>query len=241
MLNRFVCVVALAGLAGSALAQTPSYGLLFEVSSDGSTWTRTANVDVTSGAKSLQFRISSYFTAGTQVTTAEGTGNALAFTRFTGSNILQNFGASFSGDLVTSYQRDVPNGNAAALQQSQTASGRVLGQAGTPLSFASQLYTTLPANPVYITQIFSGSITIGNGNAAAWVRTITLTNNTFGAGSAPGLTFYHDGSLVSKQSGAPINAGAAEMLFATINVVPAPAATALLGLGGLVATRRRRA
>ncbi|MBS0187686.1 MAG: hypothetical protein JSS51_06425 [Planctomycetes bacterium] len=241
MLKGLVCVGLLAASAGSAMAQTPSYGLLFEVSSDGSTWTRTANVDVSSGAKSLLFRVSSYFSAGTQVTTAEGTGNALAFTRFTGSNILQNFGASFSGDLVTSYQRDVSNGNAAALQQSQTAAGRVLGQAGTPLSFASQLYSTLPSNPVYMTQIFSGSITIGNGNAAAWVRTITFTNNTFGAGSTAGLTFYHDGSLIAKQSGAPDNAGAPEMLFATINVVPAPAATALLGLGGLVATRRRRA
>ncbi|MBN8598618.1 MAG: LPXTG cell wall anchor domain-containing protein [Planctomycetes bacterium] len=38
----------------------------------------------------------------------------------------------------------------------------------------------------------------------------------------------------------PVNAGSPEFQFATIEVIPAPAGAALLGLGGLVAARRRR-
>lgn len=242
MLKGFVCIAAVAGLATGALAQSaPSYGLLFEVSTDGSTWTRNLNVDVSSGAKSVLFRVSSYFTEGMQVTTADGTGNAVALARFTGSNVMTNFGNGFNGDLVTSYQRDLSNGNAAFLQQSQSAGNRILGQAGTPLSFASQLFTSLPGSPIYVSQIASGSITIGNNTAGAMVRTIVFTNNSFGSGATAGLTFYNEASPVSKQSAAPSNAGSAQFLFATIEVVPAPGAAALLGLGGLVAARRRRA
>ncbi|MBX3390112.1 MAG: hypothetical protein KF691_11755 [Phycisphaeraceae bacterium] len=242
MLKGFVCFAAVAGLATGALAQSaPSYGLLFEVSTDGSTWTRNLNVDVSTGAKSVLFRVSSFFTEGTQVTTADGTGNAVAVARFTGSNVMTNFGNGFNGDLVTAYQRDLPNGNAAFLQQSQSGGNRILGQAGTPLSFASQLFTTLPDNPIYVQQIASGSIVIGNNTLAAFVRSIVFTNNTFGSGSAAGLTFYNAASPISKQSGVPSNAGSPEFLFATIDVIPAPSAAALLGLGGLVAARRRRA
>ncbi|MBX3379799.1 MAG: PEP-CTERM sorting domain-containing protein [Phycisphaeraceae bacterium] len=241
MLKGLVFVAAAAGLATSALAVVPvdpSYGLLFEVSTDGSNWTRDLGVDVSSGAKSVFFRVSSFFTPGTQVTTPDGTSNAVVFARFTGSNSMSNFGSGQNGDLVTNYQRDVPNGNAAFLQQSQSGGKRIFGQAGTPLSFASQLLLTLPTEPVFMTQIASGKITIGNNNLGAMVRTIVFTNNTFGSGATPGLSFYRDGS---QQTGAPDNAGAPEFLFATIEVVPAPGAMALLGLGGLVAARRRRA
>lgn len=240
MLKGFICMAAVAGLATSALAQSASYGLRFEVSTDGSTWTQNLGVDVSTGSKDVYFRVSSFFTAGTQITTAEGTGNAVALARFTGSNVLTNFGNGFYGDLVTSYTRTLPNGNAAFLQQSQSAGNRILGQSGTPLSFASQLFTTLPPTTL-VTEIASGKITIGNNDVAAMVRTIVFTNNSFGAGSAAGLTFYHDGSPISKQSGAPVNAGSPEFQFATIEVIPAPSAAALLGLGGLAAMRRRRA
>lgn len=235
--------VAAAGFAASAMAAVPvapAYGLLYEVSTDGSTWTRNLGVDVSTGSKDVFFRVSSFFTPGTQVTTAEGTGNAVVLARFTGTNKLTNFGNGFFGDLVTNYTREVPNGNAAFLQQSQVAGNRILGQTGTPLSFASQLFTTLPPTTLS-TVIASGKITIGNNDLAAFVRTIVFTNNSFGAGTAAGLTFYHDGSPISKQSGVPINAGSAEFQFATIEVIPAPGAAALLGLGGLVVARRRRA
>jgi len=241
MMKGIFGFVAVAGLATGALAQSASYGLLYEVSTDGNTWTRNLNVDVSTGSKDVFFRVSSFFTAGVQVTTAEGTGNALAMARFTGSNRITNFGNGFYGDLVTNYQRDVSNGNAAFLQQSQSAGNRILGQAGTATSFASQLYTILPLTPLFVTQIASGKITIGNSDPAAFVRTLIFSNNSFGAGATPGLTFYHDGSLISKQSGVPINAGSPDFQFATIEVVPAPGAAALLGLGGLVVARRRRA
>lgn len=239
MLKGFLCMATVAGLATSALAQSASYGLRFEVSTDGSAWTQNLGVDVSTGSKDVFFRVSSFFTAGTQVTTAEGTGNAVALARFTGSNTLTNFGNGFYGDLVTSYTRTVSNGNAAFLQQSQVAGNRILGQASTPLSFASQLFTTLPPTTL-VTEIAAGKITIGNNDVAAMVRTIVFTNNSFGAGATPGLTFYHDGSPISKQTGVPVNAGSPEFQFATIEVIPAPSAAALLGLGGLVASRRRR-
>ncbi|MBL8888293.1 MAG: hypothetical protein JNK16_16670 [Phycisphaerales bacterium] len=240
MLKGFLCMATVAGLATSALAQSASYGLRFEVSTDGSVWTQNLGVDVSSGSKDVFFRVSSFFTAGTQITTAEGTGNAVALARFTGTNTFTNFGNGFYGDLVTSYTRTLPNGNAAFLQQSQVAGNRILGQTGTPLSFASQLFTTLPPTTL-VTEIASGKITIGNNTAQAFVRTIVFTNNSFGAGAAAGLTFYHDGSPISKQSGVPVNAGSPEFQFATIEVIPAPGAAALLGLGGLAFARRRRA
>lgn len=57
MKNGFVLAIAVAGLAASA--QAASYGLLFEVSGDGGmTWSQNLNVDVTSGSKNVNFRIS---------------------------------------------------------------------------------------------------------------------------------------------------------------------------------------
>ncbi|HEX8878287.1 MAG TPA: PEP-CTERM sorting domain-containing protein [Phycisphaerales bacterium] len=225
MKNGFVLTVAIAGLAASA--QAASYGLLFEVSGDGgANWTQNLNVDVSSGSKLVNFRISAYFQDGVTVN-----GNqAVAFNRFTGSNIVTNWGSGFAGDQLVSYSRDVSGGNAAVLSSSQTASGRVLGNT-TSLSFASQLLLSLPANPVYTTQILSGQIRIGNNTPGSFVRTIELRNNTLTT-----LNFYGAGSTTA---GAPL--GDLANSNAVINVIPTPASMALLGLGGLVAARRRRA
>ena len=225
MKNGFVVAIAVAGLAASA--QAASYGLLFEVSGDGgANWTQNLNVNVTNGAAIVQFRISAYFQEGVTVN-----GNqAVAFNRFTGSNIITNWGSGFAGDQLQSYQRDVSGGNAAVLSTSQSAAGRILGNT-TSLSFASQLLLSLPANPVFVTQILSGQIRIGNSAPNAWVRTIELKNNTLTT-----LTFYGAGST----SAGPA-LGDLVHSTATINVIPTPASLALIGLGGLVAARRRRA
>lgn len=225
MKNGFVLAIAVAGLAASA--QAASFGLLFEVSGDGgSSWTQNLNVDVTSGAATVKFRISAYFQDGVTVN-----GNqAVAFNRFTGSNIITNWGSGFAGDQLQTYTRDVPSGNAALLTSTQTPGGRVLGN-GTALSFASQLLLTLPANPVYVTQILSGQIRIGNNTPGSFVRTISLGNNSLSA-----LNFYGAGSTTA-------GAALGDLMHsnATINVIPTPASAALIGLGGLVAVRRRRA
>lgn len=225
MKNGFVLAIAVAGLAASA--QAASYGLLFEVSGDGgSSWTQNLNVDVTSGAATVKFRISAYFQDGVTVN-----GNqAVAFNRFTGSNLITNWGTGFAGDQLQSYTRDVSSGNAAILSTTQTAAGRVLGN-GTALSFASQLLLTLPATPVYVTQVLSGQIRIGNNTPGSFVRTISLQNNSLST-----LNFYGAGSTTA---GAPT--GDLVNSNAIINVIPTPASAALIGLGGLIAARRRRA
>lgn len=225
MKNGFVLAIAVAGLAASA--QAASYGLLFEVSGDGGmTWSQNLNVDVTSGSKNVNFRISAYFQDGVTVN-----GNqAVAFNRFTGSNLITNWGSGFAGDQLLSYTRDVPQGNAAILSSSQTPGGRVLGN-GTALSFASQILLALPATPTYVTQILSGQIKIGNNVPGAFVRTISLQNNSLSA-----LNFYGAGSTTAGPA-----LGDLVHSTAVINVIPAPASLALVGLGGLVAARRRRA
>ncbi|MBY0114229.1 MAG: PEP-CTERM sorting domain-containing protein [Phycisphaerales bacterium] len=225
MKNGFVLAIAVAGLAASA--QAASYGLLFEVSGDGgANWTQNLNVDVTSGAATVKFRISAYFQDGVTVN-----GNqAVAFNRFTGSNIITNWGSGFAGDQLQTYTRDVSSGNAAILSTTQTAAGRLLGNT-TALSFASQLLLNLPSSPVYTTQILSGQIKIGNTAPGAFVRTIELKNN-----SQISLNFYGAGSTTAGPAlGDLVNSNA------VINVIPAPASLALVGLGGLVAARRRRA
>lgn len=225
MKNGFVLAIAVAGLAASA--QAASFGLLFEVSGDGgANWTQNLNVDVTSGAATVKFRISAYFQDGVTVN-----GNqAVAFNRFTGSNFISNWGSGFAGDQLQSYTRDVSSGNAALLTSTQSPAGRTLGNA-TPLSFASQLLLVLPGTPVYVTQILSGQIRIGNSAPGSFVRTIELRNNTLST-----LSFYGQGSTTA---GAAL--GDLVHSTATINVIPTPATAALIGLGGLVAARRRRA
>lgn len=225
MKNGFVLAIAVAGLAASA--QAASFGLLFEVSGDGGmSWSQNLGVDVTNGPKNVNFRVSAYFQDGVTVN-----GNqAVAFNRFTGSNLVSNWGSGFAGDQLVSYQRDTTGGNAAVLSSTQTPGGRVLGNA-TNLSFASNLLLTLPANPVYVTQILSGVIKIGNNTPGAFVRTISLQNNSLSQ-----LLFYGVGSTTAgAATGDLVNSNA------VINVIPTPASAALIGLGGLVAARRRRA
>jgi hypothetical protein len=188
-------------------------------------------VNVAPGA-TVKFRFGAYFDAGTQVTTTDGTGNALALNRFTGSNQFSNFAA---GDAFQAIVRTSTAGNAALIA---TAGGTIGGTGIT--SFGGQLLldvSGLVGNPQTYYQIYTGEINLGDANLA--LRTLVFSNKTFGSGSTKGLTFYHDASQANKQSGQPETGR--EDITASINVIPTPASLALIGLGGLVAARRRRA
>jgi hypothetical protein len=241
MMKGIACIATIAGLASGAMAQTGAYGLLFQVSTDGgATWSQNANIDVSGGAQTVMFTISSYFDPAVQVTTADGTGGAVALARFTGSNIITNFGRAADGDLLQSYVRDTTSGNALFSQSSQNGANRILGVANNGSSFASQLLLSYPGSPIFVQQIAHGTLVIGNGQLTSFVRTISLTNNTFGTGTIAGLTFYNDASPSKKQSAAP-SFGSLAILGASINVVPSPAGGTLFALVGLAAARRRRA
>lgn len=218
-------IAAVVGIAGLAAAANAAWGLKFEVW-DGAAWV--SSVNVAPGA-TVKFRFGAYFDAGTQVTTGDGTGNAVALNRFTGSNQFSNFAA---GDAFQALTRTASSGNVALLQ----TSGGTIGTTAIT-SFGGQLLLNLPGSPETYYQIYTGEINLGDANLA--LRTLVFSNKTFGSGTTKGLTFYHDASAANKQSGQP-ETGRAD-ITASINVIPTPASLALIGLGGLVAARRRRA
>ncbi len=218
-------IAAVVGIAGLATAANAAWGCKFEVW-DGAAWV--SSVNVAPGA-TVKFRFGAYFDAGTQVTTADGTGNALALNRFTGSNQFSNFAA---GDAFQALVRTASSGNVALLQ----TSGGTIGTTAIT-SFGGQLLLSLPSAPETYFQIYTGEINLGDANLA--LRTLVFSNKTFGSGTTKGITFYHDASANNKQSNQP-ETGRAD-ITASINVIPTPASLALIGLGGLVAARRRRA
>ncbi|MBL8888291.1 MAG: PEP-CTERM sorting domain-containing protein [Phycisphaerales bacterium] len=227
MKSMIAGVVAVAGLAAGANA---AWGLKFEVW-NGSAWASTVSAvqgDV------VKFRFGAYFDAATPpvITTADGTGTAQALTRFTGSNQATGFAA---GDVFQNVVRTISSGNPALI----VVAGATIG--GTAVtSFGSQLFLADVPFETY-KEIYVGEVKVG---ADVNARLITIKNKTFGSGNTAGLTFYNNASLVNKQSGAPQTSGPGRVdQEATIDVkaIPAPASLALIGLGGLVAARRRRA
>ena len=225
MKSMIAGVVAVAGLAAGANA---AWGLKFEVW-NGAAWT--SNV-VVSANTVVQFRFGAYFDADSPpvITTADGTGTAQAMTRFTGSNQATGFAA---GDIFQNVVRTISSGNAALIQ----IAGATIGTTAVT-SFGSQLFLADIPFETY-KQIYTGEVKVG---ADMSDRLIEIKNKTFGSGNTAGLTFYNTASLVNKQSGAPQTSGPGRQdITASIRVIPAPSALALIGLGGLVAARRRRA
>jgi len=212
-------VALVSSLAGAA------WGLKFEVSSDGgATWTN--NVNALPG-QTITFRLGSYFDVGTKVTTADGTGNAMALNRFTGSNQFTNFGM---GDMFGSLVRTATSG----AQSIVSTSGGTIGTTAIT-SFAGQLLLSLPNTPETYYQIYWGEIKLSSANFTP--RVLTFKNRTFGSGTTKGLTFYHDASPTNKQTGQPDEPRTD--LEASINVIPTPSSLAVLGVAGVLLRRRR--
>ncbi|MBX3390114.1 MAG: PEP-CTERM sorting domain-containing protein [Phycisphaeraceae bacterium] len=223
-------IAAVAGVAGLAAGANAAYGLKFEVW-NGAAWV--SSVTATAG-DTVKFRFGVYFdpNSAPTITTADGTGTAQALTRFTGSNQAVGFQGT---DNFQNIVRTISSGNPALT----TVAGATIGTSAVT-SFGSQLFLAdVPFEPYK--EIYVGEVKL---DAAGLNHVITLQNKTFGSGSTAGLTFYNSASPVNKQSGAPQAGGPGRVdMNATITVegIPAPGSLALLGLGGLVAARRRRA
>lgn len=231
MKSMIAGMVVVAGLAAGANA---AWGLRFEVRlNDADAWSSNVSLEAAEGAV-VKFRFGAYFDADSApvITTADGTGTAQALTRFTGSNQATGFAA---GDMFQSVVRTISSGNNALT----TVAGATIGTTQVT-SFGSQLFLAEVPFETY-KQIYVGEVKLG---ADLNARMIEIKNKTFGSGNTAGLTFYNNASLVNKQSGAPQTSGPGRVdQIATIEVtaIPAPGALALIGLGGLVAARRRRA
>lgn len=227
MLKVIVSCVAVAGCAASSLG---AWGMRFEVW-NGSAWVSSISADA---GTTVKFRIGAYFDADSPpvITTADGTGTAQALTRFTGSNQAVGFQGT---DRFQNVLRTISSGNAVVNQ----INGATIGNTSVQ-SFGSQLFLAdVPFEPYK--EIIVGEVVL---DAAGANHLITIRNKTFGSGNTAGLTFYNSASPTNKQSGAPQTAGPGRVdQEATIDVraVPSPGALALVGFGGLVAVRRRRA
>jgi hypothetical protein len=89
--------------------------------------------------------------------------------------------------------------------------------------------------------ILRQSITLSNDPA---VRTLQFSSFIESARRVGGTTSTDDTRYMSWQTGTADNGShrtGVQYVPGTINVVPTPASAALLGLGGLIAARRRRA
>jgi len=187
-----------------------AWGVKFEVW-NGSAWVPTVNA---AAGDVVKFRFGAYFDPGSApvITTADGTGTAQALARFTGSNQAVGF---FAGDVFQNVVRTITSGNPALVN----VAGATIGTSAVT-SFGSQLFLAdVPFEPYK--EIYVGEVKIGSDPT---FRTIQIRNKTFGSGSAAGLNFYNNASLVNKQSGAPQAGGPARVdITATIQVVnPCP-------------------
>lgn len=219
-------IAAVAGVAGLAAGANAAWGVKFEVW-NGSAW---VNNVVANAGDVVKFRFGIYFDENSPpaITTADGTGVAQALNRYTGSNQVTNFGA---GDVIQNLAKGSAITNVGSTWNQ--ISGGTIGTTAVT-SFLSSLYLGDIPNLPYI-EVYHGEVKVTDGTD----RTMTLQIKTFGSGNTKGATFYNTAALASKQSAAPTDA--ATNFNATITVVPAPASLALVGLGGLVAARRRRA
>lgn len=245
MKNFVLGLTAIAGIAASANA---AWGYKYEFSTDGgATYGAARAIDTSGGDVNVRFRVVAYVDPNTPVTTAAGTGQAVAFGRITGSEKLTGWGGAANGDaFVGAMTRGaMTNGNAEYLQSSLSAGNTILGTT-TALSFASQLLTSGPlANycpssdgvPQYEWVIRTGQIKVGQ---LGGTRVITFGQNSRTATNTN--LWYHDvltNGVQDVSTGVP----QAEQINVdgVLTVVPAPGSLALVGLGGLVAARRRRA
>jgi hypothetical protein len=230
-------VFALVALAGIASVATAAPSLSFQVSTDGgSTWGSSASV---LAGSSVQVRMVVDWTG----TTAYGFSGTLAQLLYTGVDGSDNIVSSGANALRTA---PFTFGSGGSLRGSASGSNLLVGLAGSGttigfLSFAQNApasagagYST--ANPAVIG---SWSITVGAGRALGSTLGIggrvsaaqgTGTGNPVGAfafhaaAGSTGTSFRESGSVEG----------------ALITVVPTPGTLALVGLGGLVAGRRRR-
>lgn len=199
-----------------------AWGLRFEISYDGVIW---SNSLFANPFDTIKFRVSAYFDVGTKITTSDGTGNAMAVARFTGSNEFTSF---LPSDALQNVVRTASSGEVPIVQ----TSGGVIGTTSIT-SFAGQVLATLPSQPQTYYELLRGEIKLGPSGV---LRLLLLRNKTFGSGSTPGMRFYHDGSPVNLQSGMPDT----PRVDITADIfIPAAPSVLVLGAAFVVLRRRR--
>lgn len=209
-------VLSLAATGSLATATDAAWGLRFEVSKDGTTWSPSVNVIE---GETVFFRMSSYFTPPTPVSSTASNvttnGNAIAWYRFVGRTIVDGLVA---GESIQNMVRLSPAGGTQLL----VVNGNIIGGTDTR-SFASQiLFTnvlaTLVNNPQTSSLIYKGQIVL---NVDPQQRDIVIRNFVFGAASTPGLQYFL--STADGKVGPPTAAaGGRTDLIATIHVNPGP-------------------
>lgn len=247
-------VIAAAGLAASAQAQNTR--LVFETSLNGTDWSANVNAPATGGQVHVRIR-AVFDAAGTSFT-------SMGFGGITFQPTLSNFRAGDARDAFTINLAPGDTGNgrrypfSSVGQISSSASGELTTfvDGGTTLRFAGSKVTTPPGtlswglnsaqspqslnatgyNSSLDVVIFKYSVTLGANSTTDRVLTA----------SAP-LAFINNarGTWFTTAAGTgPVQAAITEGTIAagtiTQPAVPTPASLALLGLGGLVAGRRRR-
>lgn len=241
MKNFVLGLTAIAGIAASANA---AWGFKYQFSTDGgATYGALRSVDVSGGDVNVKFRVVAYADPGTVVNAINGPGPAIAFNRYTGSEKLFGWGGAAAGDALISQNRgEMTQNGTTYLVSSFSAGNTVLGNTvatsfGSELQFPGTITQYAPSSggtPKLEWVIRQGEIRVGQ---LGGTRTITFANNQRTAN-----TWYRDLLLNGSQdvnSAAPD--GSATDIGGTLEVVPAPGSLALIGLGGLVAARRRRA
>lgn len=256
--------LAIAAAAGLATVANAATAINFDVSNDGgNTWSSSINAD-TGQTVYVRMRVSlsgatalglSGFTV-QPVLSNWGAGDVRNGFTFPG---LDNTGAATTETTYDGrHVRTTPSTNTGRIfpfgsggQGASSSSGLLTSfvDAGNRLRFAGSKNTTETTNVAWgvaIAQnppalagtnfnsdmdavVFRYSITLGAGHSAAMVADMTQLSG--------GLIKWYlntTGTSVLSDNSISVNPG-------TINFVPAPGAMALLGLGGLVASRRRRA
>ncbi len=250
MKNFVLGLTAIAGIAASANA---AWGFKYQFSTNGGvSWGSNRSVDVSTGDKNVMFRVVAYADPGTIVNANNGPGQAVAFARLTGSEKMSNWGSASNGDGLVGLMTKgaLTQGGTTYLSSSLSSGNTILGGT-TALSFASQLLTSsvlaaycpsatdingnpTPGTPQYEWVVRTGTMKVGQ---LGGTRTITFENN-----QRTQSTWYRDLNINGTQD---VNSakpeGSASDVAGSLDVVPAPGALALVGLGGLVAGRRRRA
>jgi len=210
MMKSVAGVISISVLSASAGA---TWGLRFEVSSDGTTWSQSLNAhhgDV------VKFRMSSYFTPGTKIGTISGIGNAIVFAQFCGQTKVDGM---LSDDTFQNLAEDTES----ALWNLFQISGNRIGL-GDITSVAGSLYSNklMPfvSNPELVTPIYHGEIKISDDPTQ---RTLTIQNSLFGGGTRPGLQFWCDANIQSWKRQAPVaEEGPHTDVNASIQVNPGP-------------------
>lgn len=247
-----LALVAVAGIASTSLAANTRF--VMEVSTDGgATWSQNVTVPVNSGSDlvTVQARLSAVFQGPETVTGLAGFNTQFRVNGWDG--VRDTLGAW--GTPTTAV--------------AGAAGGVAAGQNGRQMPFAASATAVQPVvvagNPLQINGSVASRIPVGqgpsslaganyNGSLSPVVFIFSFTTQAGGdASRVIGLNAFNifnttaDNAKWYTGSGstsinAPQIAGDASLRDAsvTLNVIPTPGALALLGLGGLVAGRRRR-